>query len=342
MAGLDGGARSRQVTGMRIFSHFQNLPDDVRGAAVAIGNFDGVHLGHREVIAEAGRIARSGGRPWAVLTLEPHPRSIFTPDAPPFRLTPLPVKARLIEEMGVDLLIVVPFDLEFAKLAPRAFVEKVIVGGLGARHVVCGHDFAFGHGRRGTPEMLLWMGDEFDFGFTCVQEVRNGGGEPYSSTGVRQYLQGANPRAAAQLLGRPFEIEGIVVGGERRGRQLGFPTANVGLGDYLRPTFGIYAVETGWPAADDGDAGSIRWRPGVANLGVRPTFGADEPLLEVHIFDFDGDLYGRTLTTRLLHYLRPEKKFDAVEPLQAQMGDDCARARALLTPVDPALRRAAL
>ena len=326
---------------MRIFGHFQNLPADVCGAAVAIGNFDGVHLGHREVIGEAGRIARAAGRPWAVLTLEPHPRSVFTPDGPPFRLTPLPVKARLIESIGVDVLIVVPFNLEFAKLSPRAFVEKVIVGGLGAKHVVCGHDFAFGHGRRGTPEMLLWMGDEFDFGFTCVHEVRNGDAESYSSTRVRQYLQAANPQAAAQLLGRPFEIEGVVVDGERRGRELGFPTANVGLGEYLRPAFGIYAVEAGWQEATGEDNGEMRWRPGVANLGVRPTFGAAEPLLEVHVFDFDGDLYGRTLTTRLIHYLRPEKKFDAVEPLQAQMAEDCARARTLLAvPADPAPRRA--
>ena len=326
---------------MRIFGHFQNLPADVRGAAIAIGNFDGVHLGHREVIGEAGHIARAAGRPWAVLTLEPHPRSVFTPDAPPFRLTPLPVKARLIESFGVDVLIVVPFDLEFAKLSPRAFVEKVIVGGLGAKHVVCGHDFAFGYGRRGTPEMLLWMGDEFDFGFTCVHEVRNGDGEPYSSTRVRQYLQAANPQAAAQLLGRPFEIEGAVVTGERRGRDLGFPTANVGLGEYLRPAFGIYAIEAGWGEAAAGESGGTRWRQGVANLGVRPTFGASDPLLEVHVFDFEGDLYGRMLTTRLVHYLRPEKKFDAVEPLQAQMAEDCTRARALLAaPADRARRRA--
>ncbi len=325
---------------MRIFRHFQNLPADVRGAVVAIGNFDGVHLGHREVIGEAGRIARAAGRPWAVLTLEPHPRSVFTPDAPPFRLTPLPVKARLIQSIGVDVLIVVPFDLEFAKLAPRAFVEKVIVGGLGAKHVVCGHDFAFGQGRRGTPEMLLWMGDEFDFGFTCVHEVRNGDGEPYSSTRVRQYLQGANPEAAAHILGRPFEIEGVVVPGQRRGRELGFPTANVSLGEYLRPAFGIYAIEAGWEEAPGGGGGPL-FRTGVANIGVRPTFGATEPLLEVHIFDFAGDLYGRTLTTRLIHYLRPEKKFDAVEPLQAQMTEDCTRARALMAaPADPARRRA--
>jgi riboflavin kinase/FMN adenylyltransferase len=322
---------------MRIFRHYLNLPADVQGAAVAVGNFDGVHLGHREVIGEAGRVARAAGRPWAVLTLEPHPRSVFTPDAPPFRLTPPAVKARLIGALGPDLLVVVPFDLAFARLTPRAFVEQVIVGGLGARHVVCGHDFAFGHGRRGTPEMLLWMGDEFDFGFTCVHEVRDGDAEPYSSTRIRQFLQAGRPADAARLLGRPFEIEGEVVTGEQRGRRLGYPTANVALADYLRPAFGIYAVEAGWI-----DNGEWVWRAAVANIGIRPTFGAPEPLLEVHVFDFAGDLYGRTLATRLLHYLRPEKKFDGVEPLRAQMAEDCARARALLAePADTARRRAA-
>lgn len=318
---------------MRIFHHYQNLPQDVRGAAVAVGNFDGVHLGHREVIGEAGRVARASGRQWAVLTLEPHPRAVFQPDIPPFRLTPLPIKARLIEALGADMLVVIPFDREFAKLSPRAFVETVIVGGLGAKHVVCGHDFAFGHGRRGTPEMLLWMGDEFDFGFTCVHEVRDGDVEPYSSTRVRDYLRDGKPECAARLLGRPFELEGVVVPGEQRGRKLGYPTANVCLGDYMRPAFGIYAVRAGWE-----EDGVMQWHDAVANLGVRPTFGAEEPLLEVHVFDFAGDLYGRTLTTQFIDYLRPEKKFDGVAPLKAQMAEDCALARARLASSNAAMR----
>lgn len=321
---------------MRIFRHYRHLPADVKGAVVAIGNFDGVHLGHREVIGEAGRIARAAGRPWAVLTLEPHPRSVFTPDSPPFRLTPPDVKARLIEALGPDVLVIVPFDLDFARLSPRAFIEQVLVQGLAARHVVCGHDFAFGHGRRGTPEMLLWMGDEFDFGFTCVHEVRDGDAEPYSSTRIRHYLQAGAPGEAARLLGRPFEIEGEVIGGERRGRLLGYPTANVALGPYLRPAFGIYAVRAGWQ-----EDGRQVWREGVANLGVRPTFGAAEPLLEVHLFDFAGDLYGRLLRTQLVHYIRPEKKFDAIDSLRAQMADDCARVRAwLAAEAEHAPRRA--
>lgn len=321
---------------MRIFRHYQNLPADLRGAAVAVGNFDGVHLGHREVIGEAGRIARAAGRLWAVLTLEPHPRSVFQPDIAPFRLTPLPVKTRLIEDLGADVLVVIPFDREFARLSPRSFVETVIVGGLGASHVVCGHDFAFGHGRRGTPEMLLWMGDEFDFGFTCVPEVRDGDVEPYSSTRVRDYLRGGEPACAARLLGRPFEIEGIVVPGERRGRVLGYPTANVELGEYLRPAYGIYAVRAGWE-----EDGRMQWYDAVANLGIRPTFEASEPLLEVHVLDYAGDLYGRTLVTRFIEYLRPEKKFDGIEPLRAQMAEDCALARSRLASPDTAPRQRA-
>jgi riboflavin kinase/FMN adenylyltransferase len=319
---------------MRVFRHFTNLPADMRGSAVAVGNFDGVHLGHREVIAEAGRIARASGLPWAVLTLEPHPRSLFEPDAPPFRLTPFPVKQRLIETLGPELLVVIPFDLDFARTPPRAFVERVLAGGLGARHVVCGHDFAFGHGRKGTPELLLWLGDEFDFGFTCVQEIKDEDGEPYSATRIRDYLRHGRPGDAARLLGRPYQVEGEIVEGDRRGRALGFPTANLRLREYLRPANGVYAVRARWR-----EAGDELVYPGVANLGLRPTFGGGpEPLLEAHLFDFEGDLYGRTLEVEFLDYLRPEKKFDGPEHLRAQIAEDCARARRVLSAEGDALR----
>lgn len=311
---------------MRVLRHFENLPIELRGAAVAVGNFDGVHLGHREVITEAGRIARSSGIPWAVLTLEPHPRSLFEPDAPPFRLTPPPVKVRLIEEIGPEMLVVVPFDAAFSRTPPRAFVERVLVHGLGARHVVCGHDFAFGHGRKGTPELLLWLGDEFDFGFTCVQEVRDEDGEPYSSTRIRDHLRHGRPADAARLLGRPYEISGEVIRGDQRGRMLGFPTANLRLGDYLRPANGVYAVRARWR-----EGGKELGCTGVANVGVRPTFGGGvEPLLEAHLFDFAGELYGQTLAVEMIDHLRPEKKFDGPEQLRAQILEDCARARRLL------------
>jgi riboflavin kinase / FMN adenylyltransferase len=319
---------------MRVFRHFENLPAHVRGSALAVGNFDGVHLGHREVINEAGRIARSAGIPWAVLTLEPHPRSVFEPEASPFRLTPFPIKQRLIESLGPELLVVIPFDLDFARTPPRAFVERVLIHGLGARHVVCGHDFAFGHGRKGTPELLLWLGDEFDFGFTCVQEVKDEDGEPYSATRIRDYLRHGRPGDASRLLGRPYEIEGEVVEGDRRGRTLGFPTANLLLREYLRPANGVYAVRARWREAED----ELVY-PGVANLGVRPTFGGGaEPLLEVHLFDFAGDLYGRMLAVELIDYLRPEKKFDGLEHLRAQIAEDCARARRILAAGETAPR----
>jgi riboflavin kinase / FMN adenylyltransferase len=311
---------------MRVFRHFENLPADVRGAVVAVGNFDGVHLGHREVIAEAGRIAHAAGLPWAVLTLEPHPRSVFEPEAPPFRLTPFPVKQRLIESLGPELLVVIPFSLDFARTPPRAFVERVLIHGLGARHVVCGHDFAFGHGRKGTPELLLWLGDEFNFGFTCVQEAKDEDGEPYSASRIRDYLRHGRPGDAARLLGRPYEVEGEVVEGDRRGRTLGFPTANLRLREYLRPANGVYAVRARWRQAED----ELVYA-GVANLGLRPTFGGGaEPLLEAHLFEFAGDLYGRTLCVEFVDYLRPEKKFDGLEHLRAQIIEDCARARRVL------------
>ncbi len=311
---------------MRVLRHFENLPIELRGAAVAVGNFDGVHLGHREVITEAGRIARSSGIPWAVLTLEPHPRSLFEPDAPPFRLTPPPIKVRLIEEIGPEMLVVVPFDAAFSRTPPRAFVERVLVHGLGARHVVCGHDFAFGHGRKGTPELLLWLGDEFDFGFTCVQEVKDEDGEPYSSTRIRDHLRHGRPADAARLLGRPYEIRGEVIRGDQRGRTLGFPTANLRLVDYLRPANGVYAARARWR-----EGGEELGCTGVANVGVRPTFGGGiEPLLEVHLFDFAGDLYGQTMAVEMIDYLRPEKKFDGLEQLRAQILEDCARARRML------------
>ena len=320
---------------MRVFRHFANLPADVRGAAVAVGNFDGVHLGHREVICEAGRIARASGIPWAVLTLEPHPRSVFEKNAQPFRLSPFPVKVRLIEALGPELLVVIPFDAGFARTSPRGFVEQVLVGALGARHVVCGHDFAFGHGRKGTPELLLWMGDEFDFGFTCVHEVKDADGEPYSSSRIREYLRAGQPADAARLLGRPFVIKGEVVAGDARGRTIGFPTANVRLGEYIRPAMGVYAVRVQLDGGESGPALSA-----VANLGLRPTFGGSEPLLEVHLFDFAGDLYGRTIEVELVEFLRLEKKFDGLAALRAQIEADCAQARHLLA--DPAgLSRAA-
>lgn len=308
---------------MQIFRHFDALPAAVRGAAVAVGNFDGVHPGHRAVINEAGVIAKDAGRPWAVLTFEPHPRRLFDPDAPPFRLTPLRAKAREIAGLGVDLLVVQRFDKPFCELPAETFITDVLVKGLGASHVVSGYDFVFGHKRRGNCEMLLAMGKRLGFGFTAVNAVADSVGETYSSTRVRERLAAADPKGAAAVLGRPFELAGRVVAGDKRGKKIGYPTANVRLGSYLRPANGIYAVRA---AAENGND-EPSWLDGVANVGHRPMFPTNEVLLEVYLFDFTGDLYGRRLRVRLVDYLRPERKFDDITALKAQIADDCERAR---------------
>jgi len=310
---------------MRIYRHYDALPADARGAAVAIGNFDGVHPGHQTVIHEAGLIAGDMCRPWTVLTFEPHPRAFFTPDSEPFRLTPFRSKARRIAELGADLLIVQRFDKAFSSLPAEDFVNTVLVDGLGAGHVVSGYDFVFGHKRGGNCELLLAMGAKKGFGFTAVNAQTDSSGEAYSSTRVRERLGDADPRGAAAILGRDFEIEGRVARGEARGKSIGFPTANIPLGAYLRPALGVYAVR----AAIEQENGEI-WLDGVANIGVRPTFGSDGVVLEVFLFDFDDDLYGKRLRVRLVDFLRPEKKFDGVDDLKAQIAQDSAKAQKIL------------
>ena len=310
---------------MRIYRHYDALPADARGAAVAIGNFDGVHPGHQTVIHEAGLIAGDMCRPWTVLTFEPHPRAFFTPGSEPFRLTPFRSKARWIAELGADLLIVQRFDKAFSSLPAEDFVNTVLVDGLGAGHVVSGYDFVFGHKRGGNCELLLAMGAKKGFGFTAVNAQTDSSGEAYSSTRVRERLGDADPRGAAAILGRDFEIEGRVARGEARGKSIGFPTANIPLGAYLRPALGVYAVR----AAIEQENGEI-WLDGVANIGVRPTFGGDGVVLEVFLFDFDDDLYGKRLRVRLVEFLRPEKKFDGVDDLKAQIAQDSAKAQKIL------------
>ena len=318
-------ARGHLPAEMQIYRDFKDLPADLRGAAMAIGNFDGVHKGHQAVINEAGRLARADNRPWAVLTLEPHPRQLFQPDIEPFRLTPGSAKERLITNLGVDHLIVLTFDHDFSQREAEAFVSDILIGACGAHHVVAGYDFAFGRGRQGNCELLLRMGQKLGFGFTAVQAVQDDAGEVYSSTRVRECLGAANPKAAAQILSRPFEIEGTVEKGDARGRQIGFPTANVALGDFLRPAQGVYAVKVGIESGPE-----TVWHNGVANLGSRPTFDGKSVLLEAHLFDFDGDLYGQTLRVALIDYVRAEKKFDGIDSLKAQITADSGRAKEIL------------
>jgi riboflavin kinase/FMN adenylyltransferase len=303
---------------MQIFHEWKGLPAAARGAVFAIGNFDGVHLGHQAVIGEAGRRAREAGASHGVLTLEPHPRSVFRPDAPPFRLTPFPAKARLVEALGVELLVAIRFDRDFAQTSAEDFVRRVLGEGLGARHVVAGYDFVFGHKRQGTPDRLVALGREHGIGATVVAPVEGADEEVISATVIREHLLRGDPRSAARLLGRPWEIEGKVEEGDRIGRTLGFPTANIALGDHLRPATGVYAVRV------DGRL------PGVASFGWRPAVGGKDLRFEVHLLDFSGDLYGRSLRVALVDYLRAEENFASLEALKSQIERDAQQARRLL------------
>jgi riboflavin kinase / FMN adenylyltransferase len=321
----------RFSTVLRIVRHPGPESSHPRGAVLAMGNFDGLHRGHAALIGQACQRAHAAGAPAGVLTFEPHPRSVFMPDGEPFRLTPFRVKEREIAWLGVDLLFVQHFDIDFARKSAESFVADVLVGAIGASHIVVGHDCTFGNRRRGTPEMLRAAGAEHGFGVTVVEPVRGPDAAVYSSTHIREKLRAGRPRDAAVQLGRYWEIDGRVMEGDRRGRTIGFPTVNLGLAEYLRAAFGVYAVRVAGDGADDPFAG--RWIDGVANIGLRPTIGTPEPRLEANLFDIDADLYGRHLRVALVEFLRPERKFAGLDALKAQIAEDAAKARAILAAV---------
>ena len=310
---------------MRIYRHYNDLPEDHRRGAIAIGNFDGVHRGHRKVINQAGKYSHEQGVPWGVLTFEPHPRMVFTPDEPPFRITPFHIKARHIEDMGVEFLVVLHFDNELAKITAEDFVEQVLVAGFDASYVVSGFNFKFGHKGAGDTKLLSQMGTDLGFTTNGIAEVIDDTGEIISSTRIRRYLADAKPRLAADLLGRWFEIEGRVSEGDQRGRTIGFPTANIELESNTRPAIGVYAIRAGIDRGPD-----TVWHDGVANLGYRPTFDGDKCVLEAHLFDFDEDIYGAHLRVALVEFIRPEQKFDGIEGLTAQIEKDCSRSKEIL------------
>ena len=310
---------------MRVIRHCDELSPVPQGRVVALGNFDGVHLGHQAVISAARDLARDLGALLAVMSFEPHPRLFFQPDLPPFRLTPFRVKTRLIEELGADTCLLQHFDAEFASRSAEAFVTDLLVTHLGVKAVVVGHDYVFGKGRGGNPDLLRRMGAALGFAVTVVDAATAPDGEIYSSTRVRDHLANGRPREAARLLGRPWEIEGRVEHGDQRGRTIGFPTANLRLEEYQRPAFGVYAVQVGWIEGHEN-----HWQDGVANIGRRPTFGKLDDLLETHVFDYQGDLYGRHVHVRLMEYLRPEQKFSGLDELKRQIETDATQARALL------------
>jgi riboflavin kinase / FMN adenylyltransferase len=303
-----------------IIETWQHIPRDARGATVALGNFDGVHLGHRAVL-HAAHAARPD-LPLAALTFEPHPREHFRPEDPPFRLTLLPAKAAALRDSGAAFVFALPFDDTFAAMGAEAFVEDVLHKGLGAKHLACGPDFAFGHRRGGDVAFLQREAEKRGMGLTVVPPLLDGS-EPVSSTRIRRLLQDGYPDRAAEKLGRPWELRGTVVHGDKLGRVLGWPTANIWLGRHLEPARGVYAVTVALP---DGTEAK-----GVANVGRRPTLGGDpETRLETFIFDFAGDLYGREIGVRLVRFLRPDAKFAGLEELKAAIARDVEGARAAL------------
>ncbi|MBV9331681.1 MAG: bifunctional riboflavin kinase/FAD synthetase, partial [Alphaproteobacteria bacterium] len=303
---------------MRIFRHYRDIPEDQKGAVVAVGNFDGVHRGHQALIAEARRLAEGRGAACAVLAFEPHPREFFRPGQESFRLTPFRTKSRLIAELGTDIMFALTFDAEMASMTAQSFVLEVLIGGLGASHVVIGSDFQFGKGRAGNASVLAYMGEMEGFGVTLFDPVSLAGGEKISSTRIRTALQNGQPEIAAALLGHWWTVESRVERGDGRGREFGFPTANMRLSDCLKPAFGIYAIRA--MVMDDGT--DARHLEGVANFGIRPMYETHEPLLETYLFDFSADIYGKHLSIELVSYLRDEAKFEDVEALKAQIRRD--------------------
>jgi riboflavin kinase / FMN adenylyltransferase len=297
------------------------IPHDARGAAIALGNFDGVHAGHQAVIASARAVAEQSGVALGVAVFEPHPRRFFKPDAPPFRLQTTPQRARALSEVGVQEVFEIGFDAALAGSTDREFAERVLRDLLGVTHVSIGADFRFGKGRSGDATSLAALGAEFGFTVDAIAPV--GGANKVSSSGIRDAIERGDMAEAREQLTRPWAIEGEVLRGFERGRTLGMPTANVALGEYVRPRLGVYAVRV--------DIGDGPWMPGVASVGVNPTVGAlPEPLLEAHLFDFSGDLYGRTIEVELIAFLRDEAKFDTLGELKRQMTQDVIDARRAL------------
>ena len=302
--------------------HREAMPESLRGAILALGNFDGFHLGHQAVVGEALAWAAAEGRPAIVATFDPHPVRHFKPDAEPFRLTTLDQREEMFAAAGADAMLVFHFDAEMANMPAEQWIEAMIAGHLGAAGVVTGADFTFGKGRGGNPAVLSSHGAQFGISVRSVGAVHDAEG-PISSSRIRAALKDGDCAIAARLMTRPFAIRGQVQHGNKLGRTIGFPTANLDLGTYLRPRYGIYAVTGLLPGG--------QLAQGAANMGIRPTFDPPVELLEPYFFDFSGDLYGQEIEVAFHHFLRPEAKFDSLEDLTAQMERDCEEARRLLS-----------
>lgn len=304
----------------RLSSH-EPIPETLRGGIAALGNFDGFHLGHQAVAGEAIQQAKAQGKPAIIATFDPHPVRHFAPDAPPFRLTTLDQRQRLFEAAGADAMLVFEFGVELAGTSAQDFVEKILVERLGLSGVVTGEDFTFGKARGGNIDVLRELGAAHGIAATAMGPVVDDGGV-VSSSRIRDALKAGDCGTATRLLTRPFAIEAVVQHGDKNGRELGFPTANMDMGHYLRPRYGVYAVRG---RLHDGQILN-----GAANVGIRPQFEPPKELLEPHFFDFSGDLYGQTIEVEFHAFLRPEAKYEGLEALMVQIAADCDQARALL------------
>ncbi len=305
---------------MRVFDLSAPLPDDARNAVVAIGNFDAVHRGHHALLEVARKRALDLGRPFGVLTFEPHPRRLFRPDDPPFRVTPLPVKLQRLQFSKADCVYTLNFTWDVAHLTARDFIDTILKDRLGTSNLVIGADFHFGQNRAGTIEMLQQDG----FHCTILDQVKDAQRGIYSATRVRGLIQSGHIEEANRLLGWDWEIQGKVQHGDKRGRELGYPTANVPLGETIHPAYGIYAARVKIE-------GEKEWRGAAINIGIRPMFETRVALLEAHILDYSGDLYDQTLRIRPVRKIRDEARFDSLEALKEQMAKDCSEIRALLS-----------
>lgn len=312
---------------MHIYSTYKDLPKNAKNAAVAMGNFDGVHLGHQSVIALAKAAAVTHDCPLGLVTFEPHPRQYFAPTAPAFRLMNAETKAHRLEKLGIDRLYQINFDKALSSLSAENFVKEVLHDGIGVKHVVVGADFHFGKGREGNVDTLKTLGERYNFDVTIAPLVSDEKGD-YSSSAIRTALTEGLPKDAARILGHWHRIDGIVEQGDQRGRELGFPTANISLDDLHLPKFGVYAV-----LIDVLEGEHKESYKGAASLGIRPTFGINKPNLETFIFDFSGNLYDAPVSVALVDYIRPEEKYDTLEALIEQMQNDCNKAKIILSKV---------
>ncbi len=311
---------------MEIVKHYQNVPANLQGCSMAIGNFDGVHKGHQTVLSTAMKTAKAQGKPSGVMAFEPHPRVFFQPQRHLFRLTSLEAKLELFETFGLDLAAVMPFDADMASLSAEEFVSTVLVDGFKVCHVVTGFNFFFGKGRGGNPQVLKKLGEKYGFGVTTV-EVQGEAGDRFSSSRVRELLQEGDPRGAAEMLGYWWRIKGTVMGGAQRGTWLGFPTANITLKNSEEFHHGIYAVRV----YIDGGV-----HHGAAYLGTRPTFDDGHPVLETFLFDFKEDIYGKEIYIELIDFIREDIRFKDEEELKANMRKDCEKARSILKTIERA------